>query len=225
MNVDYYTLLGIPREATDAEIKAAFRRARSSAHPDRNGGSDELMKQVNRAHDCLTDPERRAIYDATGVDQPSGDQVKELEETLLDQRATQSLEELFNALLGSKDGWDLLQAARSAVANKIADHHNDISEGKQRVRVLTKKLGRVRRKKAGNNLVDQLLQKGIDKATRSIEDAELDLRITTRVQVLLQDYDADQPPAPPPAATQVHRPRYYGMDGADAFAFMTGGFR
>jgi curved DNA-binding protein CbpA len=65
--LDPYVVLGVPRTATQAEIKAAHRRKSKAHHPDRHGGNDELMSQVNVANSVLSDPEKRAEYDRTGV--------------------------------------------------------------------------------------------------------------------------------------------------------------
>lgn len=210
MTPDYYTLLGIARDASDAEIKAGFRRARSSAHPDRNGGDDELMKQVNRAHDCLTDPDRRAVYDATGMDQPSGDEVKELTEQLLDQQAQASLRLLLEQLIDGLDGWELLESARDLTADNIRKLAGTIGKAKGRVTTLTRKLGRVRVKGNVPNLVEEVMQAAIDKANAEVESAEATLRIVQRCQQLLGSYEADKPLPQPRKATQRD-------DMADAF--------
>jgi curved DNA-binding protein CbpA len=214
----YYEVLGISREATNDEIKTAFRRARSAAHPDREGGSDELMALVNRAHDCLTDPDRRAVYDATGVDQPSGDQVKELTEQLLDKQASDSLRILFAQLIDEVDGWELLDAARRLVADQITGLQRKIGQAKGRVTKLTKKLGRVRVKPGAPNLVEEVMQAAIDDANEQVENDEATLRIVQRCQQLLGNYDADKP-LPSPAV--IRRPNYM----PSPYDFMTGGFR
>lgn len=66
---DYYSLLGVPRNATQAEIKKAFRRMAFQYHPDRNPGdreAEEKFKEINEAYDVLSDPEKRAIFDRYG---------------------------------------------------------------------------------------------------------------------------------------------------------------
>lgn len=68
-NEDYYKLLGVSRDATTKEIKKAFRSLSLKYHPDRNPGdkkAHELYLKINRAHEVLTDPELREIYDIYG---------------------------------------------------------------------------------------------------------------------------------------------------------------
>src|SRR5438309_9834317 len=66
---DYYELLGIPRGADDAAIKAAYRRLAKEHHPDRhNGCSDKeaQFKAINEAYLVLKDPQKRSAYDRFG---------------------------------------------------------------------------------------------------------------------------------------------------------------
>jgi len=66
---DFYELLGVPRGADDATIKAAYRRMAKEHHPDRKNGckeSEARFKAINEAYDVLKDPQRRAAYDRFG---------------------------------------------------------------------------------------------------------------------------------------------------------------
>ncbi len=70
MAKDYYTLLGVHRNATDAELKRAFRRLAHQHHPDKNPGdktAEEKFKEINEAYEVLSDAQKRAYYDQYGT--------------------------------------------------------------------------------------------------------------------------------------------------------------
>ncbi len=70
-NKDYYQILGVPREASDEEIKKAYRRLAMEYHPDRNPGKEkwanEKFKEINEAFSVLGDPQKRQQYDQFGT--------------------------------------------------------------------------------------------------------------------------------------------------------------
>jgi molecular chaperone DnaJ len=69
MAADYYDVLNVPRNASDDEIKKAYRRLAMKYHPDRNNGSreaEEKFKEITEAYDVLRDPAKRAAYDRYG---------------------------------------------------------------------------------------------------------------------------------------------------------------
>src|SRR6187455_2970494 len=68
---DYYAVLGVPRTASQDDIKKAFRKAARKHHPDTNTGDAEAerkFKAVNEANAVLSDPDKRALYDRLGKD-------------------------------------------------------------------------------------------------------------------------------------------------------------
>jgi len=68
---DYYKILGVPRTATEKEIKGAYRKAARKHHPDVNKGdpkAEARFKEINEANAVLSDPEKRRRYDALGPD-------------------------------------------------------------------------------------------------------------------------------------------------------------
>ena len=63
---DYYADLGVPKNASDAEIKKAYRKLAQQHHPDTKQGdpsAEERFKEISSAYDVLGDPEKRKAYD------------------------------------------------------------------------------------------------------------------------------------------------------------------
>jgi DnaJ-class molecular chaperone len=71
MAKDYYSILGVPRKASDEEIKKAYRKMAMQYHPDRNPGKEkwanEKFKEINEAYGVLGDPKKRRQYDQFGM--------------------------------------------------------------------------------------------------------------------------------------------------------------
>src|SRR5215831_3182592 len=75
MAADYYETLGVKRDASEEEIKKAYRKLARQFHPDRNPGDKQAeakFKEVQKAYDVLSDKKKRTQYDQFGEAGPEG---------------------------------------------------------------------------------------------------------------------------------------------------------
>jgi curved DNA-binding protein len=72
--LDYYAVLGVPRDASADAIKKAYRKLARQYHPDVNktAGAEARFKEINEAYEVLSDPEKRKRYDALGANWKTG---------------------------------------------------------------------------------------------------------------------------------------------------------
>lgn len=72
MSKDYYKILGVEKNASEADIKKAFSKLAHKYHPDKQGGDEAKFKEANEAYQVLKDKEKRQKYDQFGSDFSSG---------------------------------------------------------------------------------------------------------------------------------------------------------
>src|SRR5260221_13847184 len=74
VSTDYYAALGVRRDATQDEIKKAYRRLARELHPDVNPdpGTQERFKEIGMAYEVLSDPQKRQMYDLGGDPRGNG---------------------------------------------------------------------------------------------------------------------------------------------------------
>ena len=83
---DYYRIVGVQRDATQDDIKRAYRRLARRLHPDVNKdpGAEARFKELGEAYEVLKDPVKRAAYDRLGADWKAGLQQRVLTTTILE---------------------------------------------------------------------------------------------------------------------------------------------
>lgn len=104
---DYYAVMGVPRSATEAEIKKAYRKLSRKFHPDLNKEADAeaRFKEIGEAWQVLKDPEKRAAFDALGTGFKDGDEIRrrpDVSDDFAYQGGTQSqdINDFFSDLFG-----------------------------------------------------------------------------------------------------------------------------
>lgn len=192
MSADHYATLGVPKEATDAQIKKAFRRKASKAHPDR-GGDGEEMAELNAAWACLSDPIRRKQYDETGVD---------TEAPSVENAGEAMLRGVFDGVLTqSIDTVNIVARVRAILLDEASKMLQQSSQIAQATRALNKARNRVKKKsREGVNLYHQLIDSKL--RTLAAGRLETDQRMAALKEALrlLDDYE-DELQAPPDLAS------------------------
>lgn len=178
--MDHYEILEVARDATDDEVKRAYRRLSSQHHPDREGGDPERMAAINRAYEVLGDPARRAEYDATGKD-GSAD--------ALEVEARDRLVAVFTDMLNEPDDVDIALKARTMVTMTLSELRAEDERLRTRIAKLHRQRDRVRRKTAGENLFTGLVDSKLAELGKCRERAARGKQVFERVRDMLQEYE------------------------------------
>lgn len=172
MSNDLYALLGVRPSVPMGVIRQAYRQLAKTAHPD-VGGSEERFAAIKRAHDVLTDPERRKRYDETG-------QIEEVQPDNEMAEVFQVIAGLLNSVLGSQRDpttADLVMAMKDQIGTHMANAREQIaglSMQASRADDLAKRF-RVKKKGAANHLAGILgaqaaqMRQGIKNIEHAIE--------------------------------------------------------
>lgn len=181
--MSHYDTLGVPSDATQDDIKRAYRRAARAAHPDM-GGDASKMQAINEANDVLSDLERRAHYDEHGSDKPEQpDPVRQL------------LLEVLAKFVEADDGFG---QARRALQNGINSAKASRAEAQGRARRLAERVERMRFKGSGENFALAMLNSKIEELERTMKRADDLVDNATEAMKMLDDYEdgIEIPPAP-----------------------------
>jgi curved DNA-binding protein CbpA len=172
----YYARLGVAPTASVDEIKQKYRKLAQYLHPDRpDGGNAEAMSEVNEASNVLSDPTKRAAYDA-----------------LTNSYAANMLRGFFDQYL--KDGDDTqdpTRIIRDAIARGMAETQMQIIELRSKLRSYEKRQKRLRYKQvnSNNNLFKAIVERRIKEAQEEIRQKEHFLQAAEQCRALVDDYE------------------------------------
>ncbi|WP_372809338.1 J domain-containing protein [Litorivivens sp.] len=176
-----YDVLGISKEATQGDIKAAYKQAAQRAHPDKKEGGDATEYiLIQEAYAILSDPQAKAHYDKTG--ETAGNT-----RTVVEQR----LVTLFAYLLDeSCDSGNLVHAAERAMS---ASNQSFVALlRKSEARLIRLRSLRTRVAAQARNLFTELIDGRIEEEIANIANYERELDINNAVVDMLADYSDNQ---------------------------------
>lgn len=205
-----YADLGVDRSASEADIRAAYRRAAKRAHPDA-GGSREDFERVSRAKLVLLDPARRDRYDRDGTadDAPSNDEAQAVA------IAVQAVLAAMQAALQSGrqvESVDVVELAREGVQSDI-DASSDI-RGQQlgEVKKLREVAKRFRARKKKTNRLRLAFEARAAEVERAAAQQTERIRVLKMALAILDEHSFDhEAEQPPPNAVVFGRGNWYGQ--------------
>lgn len=177
----HYEELGVAFDASDEQIKSAYRKLAMEHHPDRCPGDPDAgdrFKAIKLAYEVLSDPESRERYDKTGASQapPS------LDAEAMDQVADGFRQCIFK--LGKND--DPLPAIRKGIAESLTELRRVIDVWK----TLSERRGVVRTREGRANLHDGIIDQLQGSAEESIKQLQRKLDVLERAWKMLDDYES-----------------------------------
>lgn len=197
MTTDLYDIIGVPKTASQDDIKRAYRDKAMLAHPDKQGGSTSDMLALNRAYECLGDPERRALYDETGhddfqtIEREARSAVINAVSQVIDQVGPEH--DVLGIVRGAlKDIRDKLDGKRSDVEDRV----KKLQKHKGRVTVKSKKRGRKHDRTAEENLFDQVVDSKIATLEQTLATIKRGVQVHTEALKILEAYEAECAKAP-----------------------------
>lgn len=189
---DLYKLLGISKDASEKDIKKAYRKASSKNHPDR-GGSTDQQALINHAKAVLSNPEARKRYDETGDDQMTGNY-----DTT--SRADQILAQIFQSIMQSDDlPPNIVDEARRQANGKIGELQGANAEMAEALAKVAKQRGRVKTKR-DHNLVEGLLDERENRLREATAGNEETIIVMATVVEMIDQYEDTRPEDPVPQA-------------------------
>ncbi|KRB51285.1 molecular chaperone DnaJ [Rhizobium sp. Root708] len=176
-----YEILGVRRDASDDQIKAAYRRRAKATHPD-SGGDPAAFGRVQKAYELLLDPVRRKVFDDTGYDVELADPV--------DLQALIVIEKLVNELT--------LDEREPGSFDPLARMRSDLSEEMRKARFSKRELERhaariehhLERldKRPTTDILGSMLRARIKAITTAVSETEAKIKASERACEMLYDY-------------------------------------
>lgn len=186
-----YEVLGVPRTATEHQIKTAYRLTAKATHPDAPGGSVEAFQDASKAYSVLMNPETRKLFDETGrIDAKLG----------LDARGrmVQLIADLFTQALNAEgqsgrplQGVDLIGSMRSNMTNWAVQFKQQRDGLAKAITDRKLILSRISRPDDGQNLFADIVRSQLDQLEPKLPVANLDVVASQMAVEELKHYKSE----------------------------------
>lgn len=201
--MDLYEVLGVSRDAGSDAIRKAYRGKAQETHPDK-GGTQEAFVAVQTAYDVLSDPDRRALYDATGETRSA----EEIEKNVM-----VAVEAMLVMLIEDADveSADLVDLMRKMVDRKIRIDTDLIASLGKKIQRKRAVMNRLRRKDGEPNKLREIVANAIEAHEKAIKGAESDIQFSKTLLAYLEGYEYDDTILFVPAEFRSFFPRFSAL--------------
>jgi len=195
---DPYDILGVERDADEAQLKAAYRRLAKVAHPD-SGGDSEAFANLQKAYGLLLDPVRRKVYDDTGYDVEFADAAELQALVMIEKLVTDAV--LDERAPGSFDPVAVMQDSLSEELRKARFSKSELERHASRVGLHLERL----EKQSGRDVLAHMFRARIEAISKAVAETEAKIKATERAADMLSGYvyDIDPSPLPDAAVTNI----------------------
>jgi DnaJ-class molecular chaperone len=184
-----YETLDVAADASDKDIKQAYRSRAQKSHPDREGGDAETFHEITLAYDVLSDPARRSKFDKTG---------EFGEEPSIQAQAEARIVIMFNQVLDAPGfRGNFIKKATETIRGVTAQLIGEKQKAETELKRLEKISGRVKAK--GQNLFETLINQKVRKLQGDIKATDLEQEIIAEALAILKGYEDTAPDAREPA--------------------------
>jgi curved DNA-binding protein CbpA len=199
MMSDLYQVLGVEHDADHDAIRRAYRRKARTLHPDAGGGT-EAFAALSQAHAVLSDPERRAEYDATGQVRDGADNDKAFILEAIDRAFNAVAMKLAQGQVRDMNKIDMLQQLRLHLSSEETRLHQLTLEFAAEIKMLDELAGRFA-VADGENYVAKLLRTKVSTLTEKSKDPARELDVTRQAIKELERYKYERrfEPVPQPS--------------------------
>src|SRR5580658_10891256 len=185
MTDDLYKILDVPKDATEAEIKRAYREKAAKAHPDRRGGDAAKMAEVNTAYRILSDHSSRRRYDEGGT---------ELPKESLTQLAVKCIMQILGQIIDVvPEHHDVMEELAKQIGGNLNIHTQKRHEWQTKLRKAEVHRKRIKRSAGrtakGRNFIDDLIADKIRMAKLKIGECDYQLKILERAMELAAEFE------------------------------------
>ena len=194
---DLYEVLGVPRSASADEIRTAFRHLAKTMHPDVGGGTAEVQ-EVSAAYEVLSDPDKRARYDAGDHGNPADNEralALAIVHGAMAQTITQFMQQPHEQIYN-----DVVDACRVAIAHSVTQLDEDVMRMDGDIAKLKRYAARFKRK-SGDNLLRPMVEEQVRRIEGMKKQAD---GVRKRHVIALELLDGHTfEPDPKPAPNQI----------------------